>query len=131
MGISGLNDYNSFFANYRVPVIPSVSVEEVRRQDEQTMQATDLPAIGGLTVKEEPQAGLPRRDAALEDISLTFNKQDSFDYIGRDSDIESLDVRKAISDMQKDQVLQRYQYFVGGTSNVFSGEDGTVVAKFN
>lgn len=52
-------------------------------------------------------------NAALEDISVTFNKQDDFGYIGRDSDIHSLDVEKAISDMRKDQILQQYQYFVG------------------
>ena len=52
-------------------------------------------------------------NAALEDISVTFNKQDEFGYIGRDSDIHSLDVEKAISDMRKDQILQQYQYFVG------------------
>ena len=49
----------------------------------------------------------------VEDISITFHKQDDFGYIGRDSDIHSLDVEKAISDMRKDQILQQYQYFVG------------------
>ena len=29
------------------------------------------------------------------------------------SDIASLDVEKAVSDMKKDQVLQQYQFFVG------------------
>ena len=48
-----------------------------------------------------------------EDISITFHKQDDFGYIGRDSDIRSLDVEKAISDMRKGQILQQYQYFVG------------------
>ena len=32
---------------------------------------------------------------------------------GTDSDIRSLDVEQALSDMQKDQVLQQYQFFVG------------------
>ena len=45
--------------------------------------------------------------------TVTFHKQDDFGYIGRDSDIHSLDVEKAISDMRKDQILQQYQYFVG------------------
>ena len=33
--------------------------------------------------------------------------------VGKEADIHSLDVEKAISDMQKDQVLHEYQYFVG------------------
>lgn len=37
----------------------------------------------------------------------------SFDMKGADSDLMKLDVEKAISDMQKDQVLVQYQFFVG------------------
>ena len=71
------------------------------------------------------------KDAPLEDISLTFNKQESFGYIGRDSDIQSLDVQKAVSDMRKDSVLQQYQYFVGSARNLMArSADGAVVAKF-
>ena len=36
-----------------------------------------------------------------------------YDLKGIASDITSLDVEKAISDMKKDQVLQQYQFFVG------------------
>ena len=64
-------------------------------------------------VKEEAPVGEQKQNAPLEDISITFHKQDDFGYIGRDSDIHSLDVEKAISDMRKDQILQQYQYFVG------------------
>ena len=62
---------------------------------------------------EEAQVQEQKSNAPLEDISITFHKQDDFGYIGRDSDIHSLDVEKAISDMRKDQILQQYQYFVG------------------
>ena len=47
---------------------------------------------------------------------------------GIDSDIETLDMEKAVSDMQKDQALMQYQYFVGDT-NLFSSEDGVVIAE--
>ena len=63
--------------------------------------------------KEEAPVQEQKSNAPLEDISITFHKQDDFGYIGRDSDIHSLDVEKAISDMRKDQILQQYQYFVG------------------
>ena len=44
----------------------------------------------------------------------------------------SQNMKKAISDMQKDQVLQEYQYFVGGSRNggsrvMTQDEDGMVV----
>ena len=70
----------------------------------------------------------PRKNATLEDISLSLNDNKAFEMKGRDSDIESLDMEKAVSDMQKDQALMQYQYFVGD-SNVQNFEEGTVIAK--
>lgn len=63
-------------------------------------------------ISKEPAKSRP--GFGLEDVSLTFNKTDSFDYIGKDKDVADLDVQKAISDMQKDRIFQQYQYFVGG-----------------
>ncbi len=70
----------------------------------------------------------PRANASLEDISLSLNEPKGFEMKGRDSDIEALDMEKAVSDMQKDEALQQYQYFVGDT-NLFASEDGVVIAK--
>lgn len=72
----------------------------------------------------------PRQDAPLEDISLSMHKSDGYGSIGRDSDIRSLDMQKAISDMQRDKVLQQYNFFVGSARNMGSGtEDGIVIVK--
>lgn len=48
----------------------------------------------------------------LEDISIGFNKQDNFSYIGKNADIEQLDMQRAISDMQRDNLFHQYQFFV-------------------
>ncbi len=128
--ISGISDYSSFLQNYKVPTIPKVSLEEVREQERVVREAA-VPA-------SEPSheltsvSLLDRKDAPLEDISITFNRQDDFGYIGKDSDIHSLDVEKAIDDMKKDRVLQQYQYFVGSSRNLYATEsaDGTVIQKF-
>lgn len=72
----------------------------------------------------------PRANASLEDISLSLNESAStFDMKGRESDILSLDMEKAVSDMQKDQALMQYQYFVGDSNPFMSDEDGVVVVK--
>lgn len=66
----------------------------------------------------------------LEKISLKFNKEESFAYIGKDSDLDQLDVQKAISDMKRDQILQGYQYFVGHADGLLeNSQDGTVFRK--
>ena len=130
IGINGFSDYSSFLQNYKVPVIPSVSLDEVREQDR---LARDAEAAVQLTAHESTSVTVPeRKDAPLEDISITFNRQENFGYIGKDSDIHSLDMEKAIDDMKKDSILQQYQYFVGNSRNLYTNEsaDGTVIQKF-
>lgn len=127
--IGAIGDYSSFLQNYSVPTIPRVKVDEIL-QPERVAEAVETSVVSD--IREEASYTAPeRKDAPLEDISLTFNKQESFGYIGRDSDIQSLDVQKAVSDMRKDSVLQQYQYFVGSARNLMArSADGAVVAKF-
>ena len=71
------------------------------------------------------------KSADLENISLNFNQGETYDYIGKDSDLSLLDVNKVLSDMKKDSVLDQYRYFVGDMSNTNSSleGDGVVVIK--
>ena len=130
MGINGINNYSNFINNYRIPSIPSVSVDEVKRQDEELKKLASSPALES-TLQDAVSSAKPRNDAALEDISITFNKGDDYGYIGKDSDIYSLDVENAISDMRKDDVLKQYQYFVGnsGGGALVDNADGVVIPK--
>lgn len=47
------------------------------------------------------------------DYAQEYRPNESYDLKGIDTDINKLDVEKAISDMDMDKVLQQYQYFVG------------------
>lgn len=47
--------------------------------------------------------------------AVSANKGFGFNMVGSESRLEDLDISKAISDMQKDEVLQQYQYFVSNT----------------
>ena len=77
---------------------------------------------------EEQVLARPSKLIGLEDISISFNKNDDFDLIGTTSDITGLDIEKAVSLSKRDDILNSYQ-----TSErqvpVYSGEDGTVIAK--
>ena len=64
--------------------------------------------------------------SALSSMCVTLGV--SFAMKGRESDLASLDMEKAVSDMQKDQALMQYQYFVGDT-NIANSEDGIVIQK--
>lgn len=47
------------------------------------------------------------------DFARQYQPEASYELKGADSDIHSLDMERAISDLQKDQVLQQYQFFIG------------------
>ncbi len=109
-GIGGMQDYSIQAPDYSRQPAKTV-ITEVPQQESRVASSNQIdisPAENTQAAEKKPSANAP-----LEDISITFHKQDDFGYIGRDSDIHSLDVEKAISDMRKDQILQQYQYFVG------------------
>jgi hypothetical protein len=129
MRIGGFEDYSSYLQNYRVPAIPSVSLEEVRRQDEQR-KASDLLQGTGVSAQPSAVSSAPRKDALLEDISLTFNRNDDFGFIGRESDLALLDAEAVVSETRKDDILSQYSYFAGAKSgSLVDNADGLVIAK--
>lgn len=110
-GISGIGRMQDYSIQMPQPV-KTVIAEETGAKSH-VASSEQINSGNSTAAKEEVLVGEQKPNAPLEDISITFHKQDDFGYIGRDSDIRSLDVEKAISDMRKDQILQQYQYFVG------------------
>lgn len=124
MGINNISfgNYNYFQSDYRINNIPKAEPQEIIKPvesvNETPKQKLDIQEINNAPRVTDPNS-----------VSLTFNKGDDFSYIGKDSDISNLDMQKAISEMKQDSILQEYNYFVGNSANVFSSEDGTVLAK--
>lgn len=137
MTVGGIS--NSIHSNYGVQQIQTTYVDDPNKVGRQVEEANrnDQSDLSGqsdkLTSVQEPAQENPAsRMADLDQVSLKFNREDSFGYIGMDSSLDNLDMQKAISDMQKDQVLQSYQYFVGSAGSLFGempSEDGVVVLK--
>ena len=131
MSISGLSEYGGLYNNYRVVDIPRVDFDEVKAQDE-IKKAEEVSSVLSLPESNETVPDLRSKSADLDNISLTFNKQDDYSYLGMDFNIESLDMDQAISDMRRDSILEDYQYFVGSADRIndaFQSEDGKVVIK--
>ncbi len=110
--------YNRVSEQLRTPVNPEQAQKEQQPKEQRTVGSIDLRLDD---IK-------PRKNASLEDVSLSLNEPNGFEMKGRDSDLASLDMEKAVSDMQKDQALMQYQYFVGET-NILNNEDGIVIQK--
>lgn len=133
MGIEFLSGFSGIQSYYKTPQIPVVNTEEVSRQQQTVNEAKKQEAPPAYSSQDmQPVADNRSRMADLENISLTFNKEDDYSYIGSESSLTELDMQKAISDMRKDSVLQEYQYFVGSAQALLNeNEDGIVIPKFN
>ncbi len=62
---------------------------------------------------ERSQEVEARQTFGAYDYASQYNPEATYSLKGEESDIHSLDVEKAISDMRKDEVIHQYQYFVG------------------
>ena len=130
MGIQFYNGLSSF-ANYDLYKrdIPQVNANELNNEENVNKVAEAKESIETHSPAQLSQIENRSNVADLENISLTFNKEESFDYIGSDASIKSLDMQKAISDMKKDSILEEYQYFVGNSKNLYADADGIVIPK--
>lgn len=132
MTIGGYSDISFLYRPYDAYRIPTADTQksETLGQDITSKQQAVVPEAP-VAKAEEATVPVERKNTALEDVSLTFLKDDTYDMIGSESDLNKLDMQKAISDMQKDKILQDYNYFVGSSvmqqRNI--SEDGVVVAK--
>lgn len=122
-----INNSFNFRQDYRINDIPKVdpskATEQVKPEPQQ--EAAKTPAIS-----IEPIVDNRPKNVNLDNVSMSFNKNESYGYIGKDRDVSLLDMEKAISMMRQDSALQDYQYFVGNSKDIFNSEDGRVVAKF-
>ena len=64
------------------------------------------------------------KNADLNHLFFDFKKNNEYNLVGATSKIEDLDVDKAITDMQKDSVLDQYKFFV--KTALTTDEDGSV-----
>lgn len=114
MSMNKISQYGGFYDRYRLPQISQVSVDEVKKQDEELKRSEMQQGMESPQIDKPQEVFTPTpRMTNLEDISLSFNVNETYDYIGKDANLQNLDMMSAISDMQKDKVLQQYQYFVG------------------
>lgn len=74
--------------------------------------------------------GMRRRSGYnLEDISRDFSRREPFAITSIDDQAMKSEMQKAVSEMEKDQSLQQYQYFVGDANVILDNEDGIVIKK--
>lgn len=108
MNISGMRPYEGFY-EYN-----SIKAVALRSQQIAAVQnaSGDEGLSGGSQPQGQTQTKRPQTYNAF-DYAKEYQPDETYELKGADSDLAGLDMQKAISDMEKDQVLQQYQYFVG------------------
>ena len=112
---AGIYTYNSIRLNELRSQQIATSQEARMQQD---LEAAEL--SGALAQEEALQL---EQSYTSYDYAQEYRADEIHELKGEDADITKLDVAKAVSDMEKDQILQQYQYFVGDASYAAAKEN--------
>lgn len=134
MAINGLGSFDMMSTYNRINVSDQ-AINAVRPLAEEPAKAVDA-------TKEQPNQQKPelkvnlnfegmrsRSSFNLDDISKDFARKSSFSISKVDDQQMQSDMQKAVSEMEKDQSIKQYQYFVGDNNVILDNEDGTVIIK--
>ena len=112
MNISGIRPSIGFYDQNSIRIRQELGALPVEEPVEVT------PVQEKLVVSEEDIASARKAQTfGAYDFASQYKPGEVHELKGADSDINSLDVKKAVSDMEKDSVIHRYQYFVKGKPN--------------
>ena len=110
MNISGIRPSASFYS------YNSIKLNELRNhQISAAMEARQASTEKSPDIEKDM---MPEQSFTSYDYAQNYQPEVSYELKGIDSDIDKLDVEKAVSDLEKDKILQQYQYFVGDTPAV-------------
>ena len=105
MNISGIRPSAGFY-DYNTIKSEELSAEQTQKKLTAQQSDAEQEAVMNVEASAKPDTG-------AMDYANRYQPDASYDLKGADSELMSLDVEKAISDMKRDQVLQQYQFFIG------------------
>lgn len=115
--IGGVNYYNYSRINSVSPVEEDAQVKKIEKVENSDQNDSRL------AVTDDNRKLLDTKKVV--DFAVNGDMNTNRELIGSEADIEGLDIKKAISDMQKDSIIQEYQFFVQDPESL----DGTVIKK--
>lgn len=121
MNVSGIRPYSGFY-QYN-----SIKLDELRNQqisDAQPVATLEAEDARSEEEKHSQQEPAPATGQTFDsyDFAQRYKPDELFELKGIDSNINNLDVEKAVNDLSKDQILRQYQYFVGTDSRAANAQ---------
>lgn len=110
MNVSGIRPNQGFY-QYN-----SIRLNELRNQQ---IAASSANLSDNAAKEQEKEVAYDRAAIASKqtfdsyDFAQQYRPDEEYNLKGNESDIKNLDTAKAVSELDKDQILQQYQYFVG------------------
>ena len=119
MNVSGIRPYSGFYQynSIKLNELRNQKIAEAQQTNPSTAADTEDPEAKRRQQEQEMVEAAAKQTFDSYDFAQQFMPDEPFDMKGIDSDINSLDMEKAVSDLDKDQVLKQYQYFVGSGVN--------------
>jgi hypothetical protein len=115
--------YTNFNAREALSRIPEVSVKEDTAPDVKSDEnGAAVPVVESIDNR-------PGKNGDVAEIALRLKTSDGFSSVDKAAGIAEYDVLKAYSDLEKDESLEQYQYFVGEGNIIEDSEDGVVIQK--
>ena len=126
---SGIYTYNSIRLN-ELRGRQIVAARKQRHTEEVAEQAglreeQDSGAVRSVSVPK------PEQNYTSFDYAKEYRTGETYEMKGVDADINKLDMTKAVSDLEKDQILLQYQFFIGDASYAAAKENAKEMAFFS
>lgn len=115
MNISGIRPSVGYYS------YNSIKINELRNQQIAAAQQAKLAAKEEKPANDVDETPVEQNFTSF-DFAQTYKPDETYELKGQDSDLQSLDVEKAVSDLQKDKILEQYQYFVSDRPQVVATE---------
>lgn len=112
MNISGIRPSLGFYS------YNSIKIDELRNQQLAVTAQEQAPMQEDSTGYKDQ---LPvEQNFTSYDYAKSYQPDETYELKGAESDISKLDVEKTMSDLEKDKVLEQYQYFVGDQAHAIA-----------
>lgn len=112
MNISGIRPSLGFYS------YNSIKIDELRNQQLAVTVQEQAPMQEESTGYKDQ---LPvEQNFTSYDYAKSYQPDETYELKGAESDISKLDVEKTMSDLEKDKVLEQYQYFVGDQAHAIA-----------
>jgi hypothetical protein len=108
MKLMNYDNYQNGYGSYKIPSADVSSLDKTDGNAKKDSVSAAQPVAKENIPLTSDNINKASKTASLDSVSVTFNKNESFGYIGSDKDISKLDETRSVSGKQKDSLLNDY-----------------------